>query len=307
MQAQADARPPTPVGADVMEKTRAMFAAAGAPTANAAILLALLALAVPAHSAALSELVVDLAPGQTLALTRASGDDAEIRIDGRLDEAIWHRLPAYDEFVVVEPDTLADVPYATRVRMFYSERGLYVGVDMDQPQETIVKRLSGRDSSRSERDSFGVTLDTSGEARYGYWFELNLGDSISDGTLLPEQRFSRDWDGPWRGATVETEAGWSAEILIPWGTVAMPSSGKERHLGVYLGRRVGHLQERWGWPALPFTKPRFMSDMQVITVEDVDPRQQYNIYPFASASHDRIAGETLYKVGADLFWRPSTN
>jgi hypothetical protein len=39
----------------------------------------------------------------------------------------------------------------------------------------------------------------------------------------------------------------------------------------------------------------------------VAPRQQYNIYPFASVSHDRIDGKTRSKVGADLFWRPSTN
>ena len=70
----------------------------------------------------------------------------------------------------------------------------------------------------AKRDSIGITLDTSGEARYGYWFELNLGDSIGDGTLLPEQRFSSDWDGPWHGATTQTDSGWSAEVMIPWGT-----------------------------------------------------------------------------------------
>lgn len=264
-------------------------------------------IAMAADSGMLSGLVVDVVPGQTLELTRVSEADAQVHIDGRLDEPIWARLPAYDEFVVVEPDTLAQVPYATRVRFFYTDLGLYVGVDMEQPQETIIKRMSGRDVFRSERDGIGITLDTSGEARYGYWFQLNLGDSISDGTLLPEQRFSRDWDGPWRGATAQTEAGWSAEVLIPWGTVAMPRAGKERRLGIFVGRQVGHLQERWGWPALPFTQPRFMSDMQVLIVREVDPRQQYNIYPFASITHDRIDGETLYQVGVDLFWRPSTN
>ncbi|MFP6836458.1 MAG: DUF5916 domain-containing protein [Pseudomonadales bacterium] len=260
-----------------------------------------------AESATLSQVVVDIGPGETLELARISEDDARVRIDGKLDEAIWARLPAYDEFVVVEPDTLAQVPYATRVRIFYTDLGLYFGVDMDQPQETLIKRLSGRDAFRAERDGIGITLDTSGEARYGYWFQMSLGDSISDGTLLPEQRFSRDWDGPWRGASVQTQTGWSAEILIPWGTVAMPRAGDERRLGIFMGRQVGHLQERWGWPALPFTQPRFMSDMQVLTVKGVDPRQQYNIYPFASVTHDKIDGETRYQVGADLFWRPSTN
>ena len=87
-----------------------------------------------AESATLSQVVVDISPGETLKLPRVSGDDARVRIDGKLDEAIWAQLPAYDEFVVVEPDTLAQVPYATRVRIFYTDLGLYFGVELDQPR-----------------------------------------------------------------------------------------------------------------------------------------------------------------------------
>lgn len=243
----------------------------------------------------------------SLKLTRVSGVDAAVRIDGKLDEPVWGRLHAHDTFVVVDPDTLADTPYASRLRFFYSDRGLYMGAEMEQPPETITQRLSGRDQSIAERDSVGITLDSSGEARYGYWFEVALGNSVSDGTLLPEQQFSRDWDGPWRGATTRTDTGWSAEIFIPWSTVAMPHAGKERRLGLYVVRRVGHLHERWAWPPLPFNSPRFMSDMQPVTADEVDPRQQYNIYPFASITHDRIDNKTRLQFGADLFWRPSTN
>ncbi|MEM9624410.1 MAG: DUF5916 domain-containing protein, partial [Pseudomonadota bacterium] len=37
------------------------------------------------------------------------------------------------------------------------------------------------------------------------------------------------------------------------------------------------------------------------------PRQQYNIYPFASTAFDFVDDEPDYRVGADVFWRPSTN
>lgn len=250
---------------------------------------------------------IEATAAEALPLVRVAVGDADIRVDGRLDEPVWTRVPAQREFLVVTPDTLETPPYATRLRFFYTGEGLYIGMDMDQPAETIVQRLTGRDVSIDERDSVGIMLDTSGQARYGYWFELGLGNTMNDGTMLPEQRLSREWDGPWRGATVRTETGWSAELMISWSMLAMPHAERERRLGVYVVRRVGHRQERWGWPPLPFTSPTFMSDMQPLIVEEVDPRQQYDVYPYVSASHDSIDGDTTYKAGVDLFWRPSTN
>ena len=242
-----------------------------------------------------------------ITLTSVPASEANVRVDGRLDEPVWRGLPVQTDFLVVTPDTLETPPYATRLRLFHTERGLYVGVDMDQPAETIVQRLTGRDVSIDERDSVGIMLDTSGQARYGYWFELALGNTLSDGTMLPEQRFAREWDGPWRGATARTATGWSAEMMIPWSILAMPHADGHRQIGVYVIRRVGHLHGRWGWPPLPFTSPTFMSDMQPVIVEGVDPRQQYEVYPYVSASRDRIDGATGYNAGVDVFWRPSTN
>ena len=138
---------------------------------------------------------------------------AAIRIDGRLDESIWSDLPNVGNFVVLEPDTLADVPHATNIKLAYTDKGLYVGADLKQPKETLIRRLSGRDVFFGlNRDSINLTLDTSGEGLYGFWFGINLGDSLMDGTILPEYRYSNEWDGPWRGASTETDTGWSAAV-----------------------------------------------------------------------------------------------
>jgi hypothetical protein len=258
-------------------------------------------------SASAADLVVDIAPGEQLVLERREAVDMPMRIDGHLSEGIWSQLPAYDEFVVIDPDTLADVPFATLVRLFYSSDGLYVGVDMIQPIETLIMRLSGRDDRFVNRDSISLTLDTSGAGRYGYWFGINLGDSLIDGTVLPEREFSRDWDGAWRGASQQTDTGWSAEFFIPWGSVAMPKVGDTRRIGLYMSRKVAYKEERWGWPALPSTAPKFLSVLQPLQLQGVDPKQQYSIYPFTAVTNDRIDDETRYRVGADFFWRPSSN
>ena len=249
---------------------------------------------------------VGLGPTEVIRLTRIDPETI-ITIDGHLDEAVWQSIPVYDHFVVIDPDTLGDTSHQTLIRLAYDDRGLYVGADMRQPPNTLIKRLSGRDARTSSRDSVSLTLDTSGEGRYGFWFGVNLGDSLMDGTVLPERQFSNEWDGPWRGRSQETETGWTAELFIPWSTLSMPSAGDTRRMGLYMSRKVAYLDERWGWPALPDTVPKFMSALQAIEMSNVSPRQQYNFYPFIGVTDDRIDGEIRYRVGADLFWRPSSN
>ncbi|MFM7118708.1 MAG: DUF5916 domain-containing protein [Gammaproteobacteria bacterium] len=251
--------------------------------------------------------VVQVGPDSVLRLTRLQPEDGRITIDGRLREDVWQRLPAWDEFTIIEPDLMQRPPHRTYIRMTYDDKGLYVGADLRQPPETLLRRLSGRDAREINRDSINLTIDTSGEGRYGFWFGVNLGDSLMDGTVLPERKFSNEWDGPWRGRSQQTDTGWTAEFFIPWSAVAMPATGPVRRMGMFISRKFAAADQRWGWPALPETQPQFMSALQGIELESVAPRQQYNIYPFVSVTQDRIDNRVSYKPGADLFWRPSSN
>ena len=191
---------------------------------------------------------ISLDAGAPLRLERFEHDVAAIDIDGKIDEAAWQRMVAYSDLRVVVPDTLAAPEYETRIRMFYTERGLYVSYDMDQPAETLVQRFTQRDAQEDTRDFVTMTLDTSGGGRYGYFMSLALGDSQRDGTVLPERQFKADWDGAWYGATATTETGWSAEFFIPWSQMAMPQEDRVRRMGFYGSRTVGYLNERYAWP-----------------------------------------------------------
>ena len=88
-----------------------------------------------------------------ITLKKISESEANIVIDGEINEAVWSALTPYDYFRVLSPDTLKEVPYETRVRAFYSERGLYFSVWAEQPKETLVARLSSRTSSSVEMAS----------------------------------------------------------------------------------------------------------------------------------------------------------
>jgi len=257
-------------------------------------------------SGVVEQVTVQLPPGDSIPLTRIDPDNTPITIDGHLDESVWSTIAAIDDFVVLEPDTLAPGEHPSYLRVAYSDRGMYIGADFHQPVDTLVQRLSGRDV-RDNRDSVSVTVDTSGEGRYGFWFGVNLGDALMDGTVLPERQFTSDWDGPWIGRSQQTATGWSAEMFIPWGVVSMPATGDIRNMGMYVSRKVAYKDERWGWPALPPTQAKFMSALQNVEMRDVKPRQQYNIYPFFATAYDGVDARQLYRAGVDVFWRPSSN
>ena len=267
----------------------------------------LLLLATAAHGEPDDFIEITTTSGAPLRLHRFAHDELDIEIDGHIREPEWLRTEPFRELRVIEPDTLAKPPYATDVRILYTERGIYVSVDMEQPAATIVERYAPRDSFNVRRDHTGFTLDTSGEGRYGYWINVSLGGTQMDGTVLPERDYGSDWDGAWYGASQRTERGWSAEFYLPWSQVAMPKQSGTRKIGFYLSRTVAHLDERWGFPALPSSQPKFMSILPKIELDGVDLRQQWSVFPYASGTYDRVVDDPRFKAGADLFWRPSTN
>ncbi len=243
-------------------------------------------------------------PAQAIVVPRYTDRDLDIVLDGVLDEAVWAETPGYDGMRVIQPDTLVEPRYRTVVRYLYTERGLYVGAWMEQPPETLLARLSSRDE-HINRDNFGITLDTSGEGLFGFWFTINLGGTVMDGKVEPERQFTVEWDGPWESATAPLADGWSAEVFLPWSMMSMPGGADDREMGIWVDRQVAHIDERWSWPPLPFTGARFLSAFGKLKVPGVAPRQELSLFPYASATLDQAREDEDAKVGLDVFWRPT--
>lgn len=245
--------------------------------------------------------------GSALTLQRFEHSDAEVDVDGRIDESVWGRIAPINEMRVVDPDTLENVPFDTSVRIFYTERGIYISFDLEQPADSIVQRISTRDNIAIDRDSVSITLDTSGQGLFAYWMTLALGDNQADGTVLPERNYTTQWDGAWYGATQQTPNGWSAEFYVPWGQMAMPREDAVRRIGIYTERKVAYLNQTWAWPPIPESSSIFMSSLPLLELEGVDVRQQWSVFPYASSTFDEIDSDVRNKAGFDVFWRPSSN
>ena len=250
--------------------------------------------------------VASLSASDSTVMRIARVEDANIKLDGRLDEAIWSEIPGFDRMIVSDPDTLEKPTHQTRSRILYTDKGLFVAAEMEQPVETLVERLSSRDESVN-RDDYGFLVDSSGEGLYGYFFNLSLGGSKRDGKIAPEQNITDQWDGPWEGETARTADGWSMEMFIPWSALSMPDGAQDRKIAIAIFRKVAYMDERYSFPALPFSQARFISAFEPVRIEGVDPKQQWEVYPYISATSDEIRDEDDARGGIDLAWRPSSN
>ncbi len=227
-----------------------------------------------------------------------------ISVDGRLEEAIWRTIAPFDNMLVAIPATGKHGKYDTETRMVATERGLYVGALLHQPPETLVTRASVRDEF-IDRDTFGITLDTSGEGKFAYWFILALGDTLMDGKVLPERNYSRDWDGTWIGKSSRVPEGWVAEMFFPWSMMNLPNVDGARTIGFALSRQVSHENARYQWPGHAYSSAQFVSALNRMTVEGVAPRKEISVIPFVSGTLDERHNDEEVRVGFDMTWKPS--
>ncbi|MFT4713429.1 MAG: hypothetical protein ACJAVI_005400 [Candidatus Azotimanducaceae bacterium] len=243
-------------------------------------------------------------PFHRITIPNRSHEDAGIVLDGKVDEAIWQSVNHFDNMIVSVPATGETGSYPTETRLLATEKGLYVSGVMYQPVDTLVKRYSVRDDF-IDRDTFGFTLDMSGEGLVGYWFIIAFGDSIMDGKVLPERNYQRDWDGPWIGKSAQREDGWSVEMFLPWSMMNMPETGPIRNIGFALSRQISHANERYQWPGYPYSSARFVSALNQADVSGVKPRSQMSAIPFISTTSDLALETNEARLGVDLSWKPS--
>ena len=54
---------------------------------------------------------------------------------------------------ISDPDTLEDAPYKTDIRFFYTESGIYFSMVNHQPADSLVARMTSRDSFLERDDN----------------------------------------------------------------------------------------------------------------------------------------------------------
>lgn len=153
--------------------------------------------------------------------------DIEI-LDGRLDKSPWLDCPWSDDFVDIEGDKKPKPRFRTRMKMFWSDNGLYIGAEMEEPH--LWATLTEHDSVIFQDNDFEVFIDPDGDTLLYGELEVNALNTTWDLLLVKPYRDGGPAINGWEIRGLKTavrldgtlndpsdvDRGWSLEIFLPW-------------------------------------------------------------------------------------------
>ena len=229
------------------------------------------------------------APGPDTGIS-ARRTSAQIRIDGRLDEAAWAQVPAASGFTQEWPLRGQPARQRTEVRLLYDDQFLYVGARMhhdrtlDGGPATVVRRLHRRDQD-SMGDWFGVAIDSNHDRRTAVVFEVNAAGVQKDQVIYNDNTFDASWDGVWESAVTADGDGWSAELKIPLSLLRFKAGEGPQAWGINFSRTdQGAVREFSRWMVVPRGDNGFVSRFPELGgLEGLKPQPRREYLPYLAA------------------------
>ncbi|MCU0363044.1 MAG: carbohydrate binding family 9 domain-containing protein [Bacteroidales bacterium] len=180
-------------------------------------------------------------PGQELRIAALKSATAPL-IDGRLDDEVWKNAIPFSEFRMVEPVPGNTPTELTEISIIYTPGSVIFGIRCHDSEPGKISALNMmRDKAEEpEEDQVSILLDPFLDKRTGYVFIVNPKGAKSEGFASGEH-LSLGWDGLWDARCTIDDEGWTAEIAIPFLTVAF--NPKLTTWGFNLERYIARKQE----------------------------------------------------------------
>ena len=220
--------------------------------------------------------------------------EAEITIDGEINEPAWQTAQPATDFIQRAPAEGQPASRPSVVRLLYDKENLYVGAYLyeDRPDLIVVNDIT-RDSGAGRQDSFGVVLDTFRDRRNGYNLSISPLGSMRDTQFFNEgQDVNRNWDVVWHVETRIQEDGWTAEYAIPFKSLRF-SRDEDQVWGVQFYRSIRRINESDSWMPIP---SRFRNYSQRISyagdlhgLKGVQPGNNLKVKPYLLGGVSRFA------------------
>jgi len=227
--------------------------------------------------------------------------DAELTIDGVLDESTWMNASPLGQFIQAEPFTGMPGSERTEVRLLYDNDAIYVGVMLyDRDPSLIVTTDTRRDAGLDSMDSFQIIFDTFHDQQNGFVFGTNVAGIQYDAQVRDQGDPATSWDGSWDVRTSMVPDGWSAEFRIPLRTLRYGPAPQT--WGVNFFRNIQRTRERTYWSPLErvYDLGRLTSAGELRGLHLETPRN-FKLLPYVVGSADRnFAPSALTDLDGDL-------
>jgi hypothetical protein len=228
--------------------------------------------------------------------------DAAIRIDGRVDEPTWRRVPLMPRLVQTSPRYGAAPTHETEVRVAYGDRGLYVAFVCHDDGADVRGAYARRDEIPPS-DTVGLDIDPNHDHTHGYTFVVNASGAQADAQMSRDDAQEWSWDGVWKAAARRHGRGWSAEMFIPWSTLRFDA--RDRYtFGINVARNINKEEEVLMLAPPPQGLPgRLSYAHDYVGVTGIAPGLNLELRPYVSMRFTpRLPSQSL-----DRSWRALPN
>jgi hypothetical protein len=213
--------------------------------------------------------------------------DGSVILDGRLEDPAWDGAARLDAVMHV-PDFGAEPSERTEFFVAHDGEHLYFGCRAwDSDPEGIRAPSLRRNDGRFINDWCVLNLDTLNDAETTLVFGTTPAgirtDAVVDDDASGPPNF--DWNTFWDAAAAPFDGGWSAEIRVPFSSLAFQTDAEGRVvMGLTVWRNIARKNERVTHPAI---SPRWgglsflkASQMRPVILEGVDERRAIHVTPY---------------------------
>ena len=235
-------------------------------------------------------------------LVQARRADEAIRVDGRLDEAVWQETGAGD-FRQRNPQDGKPASERTEVWVAFDEKALYVAARLADAEPAKIVSLLGRRDDELESDWFSFAVDPYFDRRSGFQFSVNPAGSIIDKTLYNDEWEDNTWDGVWESAARIDEQGWTVEMRIPYDQLRFPAR-EEYVWGVNFKRTIQRKNEQDYFSWVAKEENGFVSRFARLTgIRDIRPGRHFEAMPYTLGKLTFSPEEERnpFRTGSDLY------
>jgi Domain of unknown function (DUF5916) len=158
---------------------------------------------------------------QGRATVRAVRVTTPMRVDGKLDEAIYTTVLPASGFIQMEPQAGQPATENTEVWVFYDKDNVYVSFRAweSDPGKTIVNEMRRDSSNIRQGDSVEFSFDTFRDRRNAILFEANSLGGRTDLQSTNERQMNIDWNPVWTLTAAKYDGGWTIEAAVPFKSI----------------------------------------------------------------------------------------
>ena len=208
-----------------------------------------------------------------------------VRLDGRLDEAVWSQAPPVYDFVQKEPTEGGSPSDRIEVKFLFDDDALYVGARMWSRAPSAIQAPLSRRDSVAQAERFFVALDTYLDHRTAYGFGVTASGVRIDTFYASDNADTEDpgFDPVWEARASVDSTGWTAELWIPFSQLRFSESAQQVW-GLNVGRLIPTSNEEDYWVAIPRTQTAWASRFgELRGLDGIRPRRRLEVLPYVSS------------------------